>query len=74
VACFDGLLVDALRKFDSQGVIRGLRAVSDFEYSSRWPHEPRAEPQLRDALPHAEPEYSFVSSRMIKEIARFGGE
>jgi pantetheine-phosphate adenylyltransferase len=75
VACFDGLLVDALRKFDAKGVIRGLRAVSDFEYEFQMALMNRElNPNYETLFLMPSPEYSFVSSRMIKEIARFGGD
>ncbi len=71
---FDGLLVDAMGKFGTTGVIRGLRAVSDFEYEFQMALMNRElNPKYETLFLMPSPEYSFVSSRMIKEIARCGG-
>ncbi len=75
IAAFDGLLTDAVREFEAVAVVRGLRAVSDFEWEFQMAL------MNRELLPACEtifmmpsPEYSFVSSTMIREIARFGGD
>lgn len=75
IATFQGLLADALDQFDACAVLRGLRAVSDFEYEFQMALMNR---QLNE---HCEtlfmmpsPDYSFVSSRLIKEIALNGGD
>jgi len=72
---FDGLLVHALDKFSATGVIRGLRAVSDFEYEFQMALMNRElNPKYETLFLMPSPEYSFVSSRMIKEIAKCGGD
>jgi len=72
---FDGLLVDALKRFNTNGVIRGLRAVSDFEYEFQMALMNRElNPKYETLFLMPSPEYSFVSSRMIKEIAKCGGD
>lgn len=75
VSMFDGLLVNALAQFQASAVIRGLRAVSDFEYEFQMALMNR---ELNDKCETLfmmpSPEYSFVSSRLIKEIARCGGD
>jgi len=71
---FDGLLVDAARKYDAHAIIRGLRAVSDFEYEFQMALMNR---QLDDQVetlfmvPHAA--YTYLSSSLIKEVAGLGG-
>ena len=70
----EGLLVDALPRFGATGVIRGLRAVSDFEYEFQMALMNRElNPKYETLFLMPSPEYSFVSSRMIKEIAKCGG-
>ena len=75
IVSFQGLLVNALAKFDACAVIRGLRAVSDFEYEFQMAlmnRELNAACETLFMMPS--PEYSFVSSRLIKEIALNGGD
>lgn len=74
VSTFEGLMVDSLQKFNASAVIRGLRAVSDFEYEFQMAlmnRELNAACETLFMMPS--PEYSFVSSRLIKEIASCGG-
>jgi pantetheine-phosphate adenylyltransferase len=74
VTAFDGLLVDAARKHGAHAIIRGLRAVSDFEYEFQMALMNR---QLDDQVetlfmvPHAA--YTYLSSSLIKEVAGLGG-
>lgn len=75
VANFQGLLVNSLAGFGASAVIRGLRAVSDFEYEFQMAlmnRELNTECETIFMMPS--PEYSFVSSRLIKEIAFCGGD
>ena len=75
VVMFNGLLVDAVPRFNACAVIRGIRAVSDFEYEFQMAlmnRELSARCETLFMMPS--PEYSFVSSRLIKEIARCGGD
>ena len=75
ISCFDGLLVNALAKFDASAVIRGLRAVSDFEYEFQMALMNRGLNEKCETLfMMPSPEYSYVSSRLIKEIAKCGGD
>ena len=72
---FNGLLVDAVPRFKTCAVIRGIRAVSDFEYEFQMAlmnRELSAQCETLFMMPS--PEYSYVSSRLIKEIARCGGD
>jgi len=75
VVTFQGLLVDAVRKFNAVTVIRGLRAVSDFEYEFQMAlmnRELSHECETLFMMPSTS--YSFVSSRLIREVARCGGD
>ncbi|MCP4180086.1 MAG: pantetheine-phosphate adenylyltransferase [bacterium] len=72
---FDGLLVDAVQKFNACVVIRGLRAVSDFEFEFQMALMNRELNHLCETVfLMPSPEYSFTSSRMIKEIAKYKGD
>jgi pantetheine-phosphate adenylyltransferase len=75
VVSFEGLLVDFLRKMEAQVVIRGLRAVSDFEYEFQMALTNR---MLLDGVDTfflmASEKYVFLSSSMVKEIAMLGGD
>jgi pantetheine-phosphate adenylyltransferase len=74
VEAFDGLLVDYLRQKDAHAIIRGLRAVSDFEYELQMAMMNRNLDQSVETLflmPSVE--YSFLTSTIIKNVASFGG-
>lgn len=74
IASFSGLLVDALPKFQASAVLRGLRTVSDFEYEFQMALMNRdLSEECETLFMMPSPQYSFVSSRMIKEIAFCGG-
>jgi pantetheine-phosphate adenylyltransferase len=73
--CFDGLLVDYAEKQGAQVIIRGLRAVSDFEFEFQLALMNRKlneEVETIFMMPKAS--YTFLSSRIVKEIARLGGD
>lgn len=71
---FDGLLVDYFKKRGGQAVLRGLRAVSDFEYEFQLALMNRKMNEKFETIFMMPTEtYTFLSSRMIKEIARLGG-
>jgi pantetheine-phosphate adenylyltransferase len=75
VDTFDGLLIDAAREFNAAAVIRGLRAISDFEYEFQMAMMNRTLSETCETVfLMPKPAYSFLSSRMIKEIAMFGGD
>ncbi|MCM8534561.1 MAG: pantetheine-phosphate adenylyltransferase [Lentisphaeraceae bacterium] len=74
VSTFDGLLKDAITTFSASCVIRGLRSVSDYEYESQMAMMNRElNPQCETVFFMPSPKLSYVSSRMIREIAAFGG-
>ncbi len=75
VTRFEGLLVDFVMAQNAQTVVRGLRAISDFEYEFQMALMNRKlNPQVETLFLMASEEYTYLSSRMIKEIARLGGE
>lgn len=74
VKSFDGLLVDFARKNKARIVIRGLRAVSDFEYEFQMALMNRKlYPELETLFMMPSLNYTFLSSRLVKEIYMLGG-
>ncbi len=72
---FAGLLVDFARQTESKMIIRGLRAITDFEYElqmSQMNH--KLEENVETVFLTTNLEYSFLSSSMVKEVAAFGGD
>ena len=75
VEVFDTLLVDFARKWGAKALVKGLRAISDFEYEFQMAQMNRKlAPDLETIYLMAAPEYSFLSSSGVKEIAEFGGK
>lgn len=71
---FDGLLVDAARKYDAHAIIRGLRAVSDFEYEFQMALMNRQlDDQVETLFMVPQAAYTYLSSSLIKEVAGLGG-
>lgn len=74
VDSFDGLLVDFVRSRGAQVIVRGLRALSDFEYEYQMTlMNQRLEPGIQTVFMMPSETYSYVSSRLVKEVARLGG-
>lgn len=74
ICSFSGLLVDFLRKTGATVVIKGIRAVSDFEYEFQMALTNKAlYPAVETLFLHATSEYMFLSSSVVKEVARYGG-
>ena len=72
---FDGLLVEFAAKMEADLIIRGLRAITDFEYElqmSQTNH--KLEPNVETMFLTTSIEYSYLSSTTVKEIAAFGGD
>ncbi len=75
IASFDGLLVSFAREVEASAVVRGLRAVSDFEFEFQMALMNRKlEPQLETIFMMPAEKYTYLSSRIVKEIARLGGD
>lgn len=73
VDTFQGLLVDFCRSRDIRIICKGLRAVSDFEYELQMAQMNQRMGDVETLFMSTSPEYSYLSSSLIKEIARFGG-
>jgi pantetheine-phosphate adenylyltransferase len=75
VRVFDGLTVDACRAAGALHIVRGLRAVSDFEAELQMAHmNRRLAPEIDTVFFMTALEYGYLSSGLVKEIARFGGD
>ena len=75
VDTFDGLLVDYARNRRASAIVRGLRAVSDFEYEFQMALMNRhLEPTLETVFMMPAEQYTYLSSRLIKEVFTLGGE
>ena len=75
VATFDGLMVDFARQLGARAVLRGIRAISDYEYEFQMAlMNRRLAPEIETVFLQPAGRYSFVSSRMLKEVFSFGGE
>ncbi len=72
---FDGLLVDYVRKKAAVGIVRGLRAVSDFEYELQMAlMNRRLDSSIETVYLMPSEEYSFLTSTIVKEAASYGGD
>ena len=75
VAAFDGLMVDFARLQGASAVLRGIRAISDYEYEFQMAlMNRRLAPEIETVFLQPAGRYSFVSSRMVKEVFCFGGD
>jgi pantetheine-phosphate adenylyltransferase len=74
VDVFDGLLVDYARRKNARVLLRGIRAISDYEYELQMALMNRKlEPQIETVFLMPAEAYSYLSSRLVREIARLGG-
>ena len=72
---FSGLLIDFARDCDAEVIIRGLRAISDFEYEVQLAGMNRSlAPEIETVFLTAAQRYAFVSSSLVREIARLDGD
>ena len=74
VMAFRGLLRDFVVEAGGKVVVRGLRAVSDFEYEFRWRHESPADARVETIFLTPSDQYQFVSGTFVREIATLGGD
>jgi pantetheine-phosphate adenylyltransferase len=75
VATFSSLLVEFARERGAVAVVKGLRAISDFEYELEMNQLNRRQaPEIESVYLMSSPKYSFISSSGVKELATFGGE
>lgn len=74
VGTFRGLLVDYCREQGVSAIVKGLRAVSDFEYEMEMAQMNYRLAGLETLFMTANPQYSFLRSSLVKEIATYGGD
>ncbi len=74
VDSFHGLLVDYCREHGITAIVKGLRAVSDFDYELQMAQMNYRLAQVETAFISTNPLYSFLSSSLVKEVATFGGD
>jgi pantetheine-phosphate adenylyltransferase len=75
VKAFDTLLVDFAREHGAKAIVKGLRAISDFEYEFEMNQLNRKmAPDIESVYLMAAPQYSFLSSSGVRELAMFGGD
>jgi pantetheine-phosphate adenylyltransferase len=75
VEAFDGLTVDLCRRRGAASIVRGLRAISDFEAEMQLAHNNRVlAPEVDTVFFMTASEHGYVSSSLVKEIASFGGD
>jgi len=74
IECFSGLLVDFVNKKQANVIIKGLRAVSDFEFELQMALlNKKQAPEIETLFMMSDINYSFLSSSMVKELARYDG-
>ncbi|MCQ2537135.1 MAG: pantetheine-phosphate adenylyltransferase [Lachnospiraceae bacterium] len=75
IKSFDGLLVDFAKEENADFLVRGLRAVTDFEYEIQLAHtNHKMNPDVDTVFLTTSVEFSFVSSSLVREIASYGGD
>jgi pantetheine-phosphate adenylyltransferase len=75
VKAFDTLLVDFAREHGARAIVKGLRAISDFEYEFEMNQLNRKmAPDIESVYMFSSPEFTFLSSSGVKELAMFGGD
>jgi pantetheine-phosphate adenylyltransferase len=71
---FDGLLTDFCRQRGVVAIVKGLRAVSDFDYELQMAQMNSSLASVETVFVPTSPEYSFLASSLVKEVAMFGGD
>ena len=71
---FDGLLTDFCKQHDVHAIVKGLRAVSDFDYELQMAQMNSSLADIETVFVPTSPEYSFLASSLVKEVATFGGD
>jgi len=74
VDAFHGLLVEFCRDRDIHAIVKGLRAVSDFDYELQMAQMNSRLAPVETVFVPTSPEYSFLASSLVKEVATFGGD
>ncbi len=71
---FEGLIVDFCRHNDISAIVKGLRAVSDFDYEMQMAQMNYSQAGVETLFMTTNPLYAFLSSSLVKEFAKFGGD
>jgi pantetheine-phosphate adenylyltransferase len=71
---YDGLLVDFCKAHGIQSIVKGLRAVSDFDYELQMAQMNHSLAGVETLFMSTNPQYAFLSSSLVKEVARYGGD
>ncbi|MBC8093966.1 MAG: pantetheine-phosphate adenylyltransferase [Pseudonocardia sp.] len=74
VDSFHGLLVDYCRREDVAAIVKGIRAVSDFDYELQMAQMNHRLSGVETLFMPTSPEFSFIASSLVKEVATFGGD
>ncbi|HMG63338.1 MAG TPA: pantetheine-phosphate adenylyltransferase [Streptosporangiaceae bacterium] len=74
VAQFEGLTVDFCRANDISAIVKGLRAVSDFDYEMQMAQMNYSQAGVETMFVTTNPLYAFLSSSLVKEFAKYGGD
>jgi pantetheine-phosphate adenylyltransferase len=74
VARFNGLIVDFCRANDVTAIVKGLRAVSDFDYEMQMAQMNYSQAAVETLFMTTNPLYAFLSSSLVKEFAKYGGD
>jgi pantetheine-phosphate adenylyltransferase len=74
IESFDGLLTDFCKRHDVDAIVKGLRAVSDFDYELQMAQMNSSLADIETVFVPTSPEYSFLASSLVKEVAAFGGD
>ncbi|MBM3704911.1 MAG: pantetheine-phosphate adenylyltransferase [Actinobacteria bacterium] len=74
VISFNGLLIDVARKENASVIVKGLRAISDFEYEFQMAQmNKKLDPEIETMFLVTHPKYAYLSSSVVKEVASFNG-
>ena len=71
---FEGLIVDFCRDHDISAIVKGLRAVTDFDYEMQMAQMNYSQAGVETLFMTTNPLYAFLSSSLVKEFAKFGGD
>jgi pantetheine-phosphate adenylyltransferase len=74
IGLFTGLLVEFAKQEGAQAIVKGLRAVSDFDYELQMAQMNQRLTGIDTFFISTSPQYSFLSSSLVREVARFGGD
>lgn len=74
IEAFDGLLVDYCQAHDARAIVKGLRAVGDFDYELQMAQMNHRLTEVDTLFVATNPLYSFLSSSLIKEVVSYGGD